>query len=171
MGAGWMAEKKAKIRKQRRAYLKPLAMNSGNKKSPNKDVLKEYKERANSLVTKDSDKWLDTLFQPAWKVDNHPEQIALRQQSPRAQALKRREHLEKEISQERKIFLEGNKYWRVVVYFEPNDGPAYFVEHDIRANAVRKSITYSNLSNAKIVWQLRQVHWGPYEILATPPPS
>lgn len=171
MGARWMAEKQAKIRKQRRAYLKPYALHSGNKKPPNKDVLKEYQDRAKNITTPEKDKWLDTLFKPAWKVANHPEQIALRKQSPRSQAQKLKEHLEKEIPQDRKIFLQGNKYWSVVVYFEVNDGPAYFVEHDVRANAIRKSKVYSSLSTAKVVWQLKYVSWGPYQSLDPSPPS
>jgi hypothetical protein len=160
MGARWMQQKLQKMKKARKAYLKPYSLHMRNRKPPNKDVIKEYKERGKSLP----DPWLDTLF-PGIQQRNVPRQEAIRR---RDELIK--EEADNEFSTQR-IVLGQSKNFLFVCYFAVHNGPAYFVHYDLRLNRLKKSQIYSNLHSAKVVYQMEQIQWKNWEPFGGAAPS
>lgn len=160
MGARWMQQKVAKQRKERRAYLKPYTLHSGNKKPPNKDVLAEYQERAKALGI--DWRWLNTIFGVIPKENN----------GPRRAALARAEEIGDEDPVQFSIKLEGSRFDQLFCFFSSGDsGPTYFVHTNWRLNRIKKSKEYRNLAVAKIVYQMGPdcIEWQPSrELVASP---
>lgn len=151
MPARWMQQKQAKMRRARRAYLKPYSLHMGNRKPPNKEVIKEYQERAANLYTPASEEWLDTLF-PGPKSPKKGE--------PRRDAMKTKEAWKVIDELERHVVVERTRSRKLVLFFNSgSEDQAYFVETSTILNRVKTSILYRTPFIARQVYQMGQIHW------------
>lgn len=160
-----MQQKLQKMRKARRSHLKGYTMHRGNRKPPNKDVIKEYKERAKGIGI--DEVFIDAHMRAFWP-DHNPE----RRNSPgriealhKAQILRDAQNAIEEV--ERCVEVFANERRAMHLYFARGNGPAFFIERDFILGRFRRSEEYRDANSARTHYQMRAIRW--YEYRPIPP--
>lgn len=145
-----MQQKTLKLRKQRRAWAKPMSIVSGI--SPNKEVISGYKERAKGLALTDQE--VDALYRrlykrDPWKGDGPARRAVL-------DILQKRSELTPDF-----LFFSivDNTFQRCRVYFNAQKTCYYLVHEDFRKRIVRTSLTCNNKERITTLWDTDRVTW------------
>jgi hypothetical protein len=165
MGARWMQQKLHKMRKVRKAYLKPYRLHMTNRKPPNKDVIKEYKERAKSLGVDNAS--ID------WFIQRYYADLNVYRGSPpgrkeaetRRQELKADRELEEQLS--KVIVIIDNERRRLELFFSGTNKYAFFKETEKKLNRFRHSQDYVNEYSARNIYQMgfNHIHWYEWQLI------
>lgn len=145
-----MQAKSLKLRRQKRAWAKPLAIASGI--TPNRGVLGEYKERAKGLGLSEYEQ--DQLIRLFYKRDP-----IVGTPAGRAEVLALLEELKKRVPELMFFEVLDNCYQRCVLFYN-SDKTCWIVSHtDKRKHITRRSIEYGTKSRALQVWYMDKVIW------------
>jgi hypothetical protein len=159
MGARWMQQKLHKMRKARRAYLKPYRLHMTNRKPPNKDVIKEYKERASSLGIDEAE--IDRHVQVYYAdLNEHRGTPPGRKEAlTRREELRKAQQLEEKLSKVVVIYDTDRK--RLELFFSGTNKYAFFKFTDKFLNRYRHSQNYVNEFSARNIYQagFEHIHW------------
>lgn len=157
-----MQQKMIKIKKQRRAWARPLQVKSGIR--PNFDVIRQYKQSAKGLAM--SDEQADALYRRLFKRDpwkgNGP---------ARLEVLKLLVEMKDKTPDYLFFSILDSNTLRVRVYFDSLKTTFYIVEEDFTYGVVRRSILYSTKERAISVWHTSSVAWVEKRILPDPIPD
>jgi hypothetical protein len=146
-----MQAKSLKLRRQRRAWAKPLARS--NHTVPNKGVLQDYKERAKGLGVNEAE--VDDMIRRYYKREpfsgtgpGRKEVITL---------LEELRHIVPAM-----LFFDifpANCYQRCRCFFNSQKTCYILVHDDYKRGTVRRSIEYPSLERASSLWFREKVTW------------
>lgn len=161
-----MQQKTLKLRKAKRLFPRRYsadAINVGTISNP--IVMQEYKARAKGIG-------VDTAFIDAMFGINIRENKRFSEHvhTPRKDVQKLREKLMEDVPFEHHIVVEQTRHTTLILFFEYNDGKAYFHLVDKFLQRVKKSKRYPTLTYAKQILQMGKscIHWQ--ETFDIPPP-
>lgn len=148
-----------KIKKQRRAWARPLMVASGIR--PNMDVVKGYKERAKGLAVSDAE--VDELYRRLFKRD------PWKGDGPARRAVLKILADMREQTPEFLFFtVVENTTRRCRVYFNSQKTCFFLVHEDFRNRILRRSLTFASKEAAIRKWHMDQVIWVEHSQLPEP---
>ena len=145
-----MQQKTLKMKRQRRAWARPMAIAAGI--APNREVIVGYKQRAKGLAL--SDEEVDALYRRLYKRDPWKGDGPARREVLKLLA---------DMSEQTPDFLFftiiDNTFQRCRVYFNAQKTCYYLVHEDFRKRIVRRSLTASNKERITTLWNTDRVTW------------
>ncbi len=145
-----MQQKSLKLRRQRRAWAKPLARASGI--VPNRGVLAEYKERAAGLGISEYE--IDQLIRKLYKRDSI-EGIP----AGRVEVLALLKELKQQVPEMHFFSILDNGWWHAACFYNSEKTCFVLALTDLRKHTVRRSIEYGSKERALHVWNHNKVIW------------
>lgn len=145
MGNRVIAAKRAKMKRERRAWAIPLSYSGGQ--SPNRIVIQEYKQRARGLQL--TDDISESIIQK------------LCHDEARKDALKRQAEFELELGDARRYSGPGpnNNLEESWVYYNPTKTVFFILHRDKRLGIERRSVGYSCKEVLYTRWTQGKVTW------------
>ena len=144
-----MQAKMLKLRKQRRAWARPLSIAAGIR--PNVEVIKGYKEAAKGLALSDQelDQLVFVLFGTQHKGISPPRKAVL-------DTLTR---IRDDVPEMFYRTILANQYQRVRAYHNGDETLWAVVHECFEKNFVRRSIFYGSFNICKIRWEQKRLSW------------
>ncbi len=145
-----MQQKALKLRRQRRAWARPLLIRSGIR--PNAEVISGYKQSAKGLAL--SDQELDALVYMLFGTQHKG--IS----PPRKAVADTLLSIEKDdISDFFYRTILDNQYQRVRAYHNGTETNWTVVHENFSQNYIRRSIIYGSLKICKVRWEQKRLSW------------
>ena len=159
-----MQQKTLKMRKARRSFPRRYSADSINVGTiANPLVMQEYKARAKGIGVDTT--YIDQLFGVKFN-----RRFSEHVHTPRKDVQKLREKLMEDVPYEHHIVVEETRHTTLLLFFEYNDGKAYFHLVDKFLRRIKKSKRYPTLSSAKLILQMGKACIDWQETFDIPPP-
>lgn len=153
MGARWMEQKRAKMKRERRAWAKGFSRPSGI--VPNRGVIVQYKETAKGLGVDEHEVEILML-----KLYGHGPYLGT--PAGKRDVIEKLRELKKIVPEMQFFKVIDNAYWRVRLFYgAPKGEPTRFVlvKDDKRTMRTSTSISYHSKDRALDCWFHQTVRW------------